>query len=392
MRNARGLRRSILLALSLLSGCAASNVPPRGAASDAAAPALHVGAAGAFLTGRFAATQNDMGFASDEFLRALGKDPASATLRQQAFLTTLLDGRPEAVRLARQQPDNPAALLLLGGNAVAAGNWDAAESRFAALPKQGLTQLLQPLLVAWSQQGQGHTDTAIATLQPYIEGQRFRAVYALHAAAIADLANRTAEAARLYRTAETEFGGPNLELSRLLASWHARQGHSTEAAQAIRALVEGSPDLAIAQSAMLAHVGQREIRRPADGIAEAYLALAFALHAQDANEFAAVLVRLALDLRSDFTAARLLSAELAEAGNHPGLALAALSPVGPDDPLFPVVQLRRTVLYDKMGNTEEALRVLDEMARSYPSRPEPLVVKGDILRSKRRFSDAVTAY
>jgi tetratricopeptide (TPR) repeat protein len=392
MQNARSLRRSILLALSLLSGCAAANVPPGGGASDKSTGGVHVGAAGAFLTGRFAATENDMGFASDQFLRALAKDPSNVTLRQQAFLTTLLDGRPEALRLARQQPDNPAALLLLGDHAAANGNWEAAESHYAALPKQGLTQLLQPLLVAWAQEGAGHTDAALGTLQPFIQGQRFRAVYALHAAAIADLGNRTADAARLYRTAETEFGGENLPLARLLASWEARQGHANEAQQTIRSLIETNPNLAISGPALLARVAQRDIRRPTDGIAEAYLALASALHAQDANEFAAVLVRLALDIRPEFTAARLLDADIKDGGKHPALALEILAPVGADDPLIAVVELRRAATYDRMGNTEEALRILDDMTRSYPSRPEPLELKGDILRSKRRFADAVTAY
>ena len=67
------------------------------------------------------------------------------------------------------------------------------------LPRQGLTQLLQPLLVAWAQQGDGRTDAALATLRPFLDGQRFRGVYALHAALIADQAGRTAEAAKLYR-------------------------------------------------------------------------------------------------------------------------------------------------------------------------------------------------
>ena len=72
-----------------------------------------------------------------------------------------------------------------------------------------MTQLLQPLLVAWAQQGAGRTDAALATLRPFVEGQRSRCVYALHGALIADLAGRTAEAARLYRVAQAEYGAPD---------------------------------------------------------------------------------------------------------------------------------------------------------------------------------------
>ncbi len=48
--------------------------------------------------------------------------------------------------------------------------------------------MLRPLLVAWAQQGAGRTDAALGTLAPLVEGERFRGVYALHAAMIADLA------------------------------------------------------------------------------------------------------------------------------------------------------------------------------------------------------------
>jgi tetratricopeptide (TPR) repeat protein len=393
MQHARALRRSILLALSLLSGCAAANVSSRAAGGpDGRAAGGYQGTSGEYLSGRFAATQNDMGYAADQFLKALAADPSNETLSQQAFIATLLVGRPEALRLARQQPNNPAAQLLLGDTAAANGNWDAAESRFASLPRQGLTQVLQPLVVAWAQQGAGNTDAALATLQPYVEGQRLRAIYALHAALIADLGNRPAQAAKLYSTARSEFGGTNLQLARMLASWQARQGHPTEAQDTIRALIDASPDLAIAAPALEARVGQREVKRATDGIAEAYLALAAALHAQDANDFAIVLLRLALDLRPDFTAARLLYADIGDGRKHPEAALRILAPVAADDPLIAVVRLRRAALTEQMGNTEDALSMLDQIGHDYPMRPEPLVMKGDILRGKRRFADAVTAY
>jgi tetratricopeptide (TPR) repeat protein len=393
MQYRRPLRRSVFLVLSLLSACAAAdgdsvNVTDSRHASDDA----RFGAAGAFLAGRFAATQSDLNFAADEFLKALAVEPHDAELQQQAFLATLMVGRPEAVKLAKEQPTNQAAGLLLGDDEAARGNWEAAESRFAALPRQGLTQVLQPLLIAWAQAGGGHTDAALATLKPYVEGPRLRGIYALHAAMIADLGNRPADATRLYHIAQTEFGGMNLELARTLASWQARQGNLAEARQTIAALVDASSDLAIASPALQKAVATRQVSKPTDGIAEAYLALAAALHAQDANDFAIVLLRLAIDLRPDFTPARMLAADIMDGGKHPQVALRMLAPVEADDPLIAVVRLRRASLAERMGNTDEALRELDQLAHDYPDRPEPLAIKGDILRAKHRNADAVVAY
>lgn len=390
MQHARALRRSVLLALSLLSACAASDIGPLD--STLTPHAIAPGASGAFLTGRFAALQHDMGHAADDFLTALRTDPDNPELQQQAFLSTMLIGRPDAVALARTQPNNPAAQLLLGDAEARDGKWANAEARYAALPRQGLTQVLQPLLVAWSQQGQGHTDAALATLRPFVEGPRLQGLYALHAAMIADLGLRVAEAARLYRIAQIEFGGMNLELARTLASWQARQGHAAEAAQTLEALAESNDELAIAGPAVAADAANRQIRKPTDGIAEAYLALAAALRAQDASDFAVVLLRLSLDMRPDLTAARLLMADIVDGGKRPDAALAVLRPVAADDPLIGVVLLRRAALTDRMGQTEDAIRMLEQIAREYPTRPEPLAMQGDILRTKRRFPDAVEAY
>ena len=166
------------------------------------------GCLGAFMDGQFAMSQADPTTAANRFLRALAADPANPELTQQAFVACALSGRPEAVQLARQLPDNQAAQLLLGDTEARAGNWAAAEQRFRALPRQGLTQLLQPLLVAWAQPGAGHTDAAMTTLRPLIDGQRFRGVYALHAAMIARSGRSTRRGGRhYYALAQTEFPG-----------------------------------------------------------------------------------------------------------------------------------------------------------------------------------------
>ena len=387
------LRRFVLVTLSLLSACAAADRSSRADTGQPAHPRMPVtGVASAYLSGRFAAMQNDLEYASDQFLRALAADPDNPDLQQQAFLTTLLAGRPEALRLARLQPQNQAAQLLLADTDAADGNWDQAEALYAALPRQGLTQVLQPLLVAWAQQGGGHTDTALATLHPFVEGSRFRAIYALHAAMIADLAKRNAEAARLFRLAQTDIGGPNLELARVVASWQSRQGFPADAAQTLSALADADADFAIALPALQASAGAVQIHRATDGIAEAYLALAAALSTQDASDFSVVLVQLALDLRPDLTPARLLAADIMESHKQTAAALRVLAPVAADDPLAAVVRLRRAGLLDQQGATEEALHLLDGLIHDFPDRPEPLAMQGDILRNEHRFADSVAAY
>ncbi len=297
------------------------------------------------------------------------------------MLAALLAGRPEAVRLAREDQSGVAAQLLLAGQDAKAGRWNQAEQRFAKLPRQGFTQPLQPLLVAWAQFGGGHTDAALATLRPFLDGDPGqRAIYAFQAGLIADLAGRTAEAGRLYRLAQEGFRLPFLDLSRAVASWQARNGNLAEARQTLAALAQSGTNLAIAVPRLQGDPSIRPVQRATDGLAESYLMLAAVLRQQDANDFAAVLLRLALDLRPDLTMARLLASEVLGVGKEVSASLTVLAPVREADPLWPLVELRRAELQDRAGNTDEALQILTRLENAYPGRPEPWAEHGAILR------------
>ncbi len=389
MQHCRSLRRTVLLAFSLLSACAAADPAAPSAGASNFPP--H-GTAAAFLTARYAARQNDLDFAAEQFIRALDGDPDNPELQQQAFLAALMAGRPDAVRLAAPLRDNQAASLLLADNDAKAGRWDEAERRFAAIPRTGLMQILQPLTVAWSQAGEARFDEALATLRPYIDAPRMRAVFSLQGALIADLGHRDAEAARLYRVAQADFPGSNLQLGRMLASWQARQGQTAEAQATLSAMIDGSPDLMMARPALEAAIAQPQIRSATDGLAESYLTLAAALHAQDANEFAAVMLRLALDLRPGLTPARMLSAELLDAQHHPDAALAMLAPVAVNDPLSAVVRMRQVLLTQHAGDDAGAMRLVDKLEQDFPQRADPPALKGDLLRTTRHYAEAVPAY
>ena len=99
--------------------------------------------------------------------------------------------------------------------------------------------------------------------------------------------------------------------------------------------------MAIALPALIAASMTAGRCRALDGIAETYLALAATLRQQDAGDFAMILLRLALDLRPDFTPARLLAADIMDSGRHLDNALQMLATVGNDDPLIAVVRLQR---------------------------------------------------
>ena len=392
--------RLVLLTAALLSACAAGGVPHGGAAAGrerVPRPVTSQPAAGAFghyLVGRFAMTQTDTKTAADSLLAALRADPDQPEVLNRAFLATLLDGRPEAVRLARRLGDNPAANLLLAGVDVQAGRWDRAEQRLRGLGRSGPVQVLQPALLAWVQLGRGQPDQALATLRPLVEANRLRALNALHAALIADIAARPREAERFARQAVADQPQPPWRLAVLAAGVLNRAGRGPEAQRLLDGVLASGDDAALAATEMARRqaLAARGVASPADGMAEAYTALASALRGQGSNDFALVLAQLALRLRPGFAAAQVLVADTLADQNHGEQALAALDQVAADDPLAPVVGLRRAALLDKLDRTDEAVALLRQIAAGNPGMPQPAARLGDLLRRRDRFPEAVQAY
>ncbi len=210
---------------------------------------------------------------------------------------------------------------------------------------------------------------------------------------IADLAGRTADAARYYRLADTEGGPHSLRLAR--DSRPASRPDRAAQADALRTLgaaADATPVLRIALPAVAADLRQPPVASATEGMAEAYLDLAAALQQDNQNQFAMVLVRLSLLLRPDFTAARILAADMLETDGHPDRALDMLAAMGADDPLSAMVLLRRADLEGRLGQDTAALNHLHDLALAYPDSSLPDAEAGDILRVKGDYPAAAAAY
>jgi tetratricopeptide (TPR) repeat protein len=390
-------RRGLLLAAALLSACGAAGSPapastPQLTAATAQEPS---GVFGAYLAGRFAQSETDTSAAADRLLDALRREPDQPEIVSRAFVASVLDGRADALSLARRLPDNQAAALLLIGAEAQAGRWDRAEQRVRALPRQGPSALLQPMLLAWTLQGKGQTDQAVAVLRPLAESGRLRGIHALHLALILDLAGRNRDAERYARMALAETPDISLRLLVLAGGILARNGKEPDALRLLEGLGRGLGDFGIVatnEAARRALLAGRGVASPVEGMAEAELALAAALRGQGGGEAGLLLARLSLRLRPNFPPTLLLIAEAYAEDRHYEAAIAILDQVPAGDPLARVAALRRAAMLDRMDRSEEAEAALRALARAAPEAPQPHGRLGDILRQRGRFADAAAAY
>lgn len=388
MRFIRHAPRAVLLTLSLLSACAAADPT---ASADRVPPTSS--GYGEFLSGRFALNHGDFDAAAADLLRALAVTPDDRELLSQAFLACVNAGRPEAVTLARRLPTNQIAQMVLANDAAKSGDWARAVSIFRALPRDGVMQLLQPLLLAWASQGAGATDQALATLRPLLDHPRFRSVAVLHAGMIADLAGRTRDAAIYFQQAESDSTALTARAATIIASWHARQGDQASAQRALTRMAASVPEMEIAVPGLVASLGRRPVARAMEGLSEIYGTFAGGLRSRETMEFSTTLSRLALDTRPESGFAHLLAADIQATAKHLDVALRLLEQgMRSGDPIDPVVRMRHAATLQRLDRTDEAIREVERIGRDYPNSSLPDQELGDLLRIRHRFAEAIAAY
>lgn len=378
----------------LLSACAAGPRFETAATMLPPDPAL-----GAFLAAHYAGTVNNPSKAAYYYARALRADPTSQALREDGFLAGLLAGSPEAADIAPLLPDNSLAQLYMANEAITDGDYAQAIKLFKTLPNDQLANLIAPLLLAWTEFGQGQEHAALDLLRPSFNNGPFGAVYLLNAALIADAAGDRLRAAQLY--SQIPAVSPNLRLAQILSSWYARQGQSAEADAVLDALVAAHPDLEIALPQLRQQMHAPVIATPAQGVAEAYLTLAAALSEPQALFLRVVFLRLALEVQPDLSPARLILANAQMDNGPPNAppspiqarnALATLAPIQPSDPLYSAAMVQKATLYAMLNETDKAVSLLTQLIASRPNNPGLLAAAGDIRRDANQYAQALPYY
>jgi len=133
----------------------------------------------------------------------------------------------------------------------------------------------------------------------------------------------------------------------------------------------------------------------AAGIADIMFDIGGILGAAQGNEradLALIFELLAVELKPDFDFAWLMIAGLQEQFGQIPKAVAALNKIGPTSPLYWQARLRAASLDAQGDRLEPALRRLRGLVAERPERLDAALSLADLLRTKERFADAVSAY
>lgn len=387
--------------LALGSVLAAACTPHPGSDAAQAPPKEGAGgrsALGAFLAGRLAQGSGDSRAAAEYYAAALKYDPDNVELLQRAFTLLVTEGRmdeagPLADRLLAFDSDAPIPLLVVGLKDARDGRYAQAETRFAALPKRGVFGFLAPLMSAWAKAGAGQTDLAIEALAPLAAVQGLGPMRAFHAGLISDMAGRDQAAEDNYRLALD--GSLAIRSVEAAGAFFQRSGRPERAKDLYGRYSAEHPDSLLFDGDRLLKAGGTIARPVPDakaGMAEALFDMASLMRQGNALDLAMLFSRLTLTMQPDFALASMNVADILSSQNRFAEANATYRAIPASSPAAEFGRLRIAMNLEEMGQTEPALKELDEIARSRPTSLDALITKGDVLRRKQRFEEAAAAY
>jgi len=364
-------------------------------------PAAPQSALGSYLAASHAQIEHDYGNAARFLDRALDADNGNYDLIRRTLLLRISEGRvADAVPLAQRLVDidghtGIAALVLLEQD-IKAQRYDAAVKNAAAMPRDGALRFSVPLLQAWAEAGRGGAAPALRALDAMGGANGLQPLRDLHAALVYDYADQVSDAAAAYDKLVAGAQPPTWRVAELAGNFYERHGRAADA----RRLYErggGTLGLADVASIGIARIDQgivppRVIASPADGAAEGLFDLAGLLNQRDTADAALIYARLALDLAPNFAIDQLLIGEIRDAEGRPVDALAIYRSIDRQSPFSWMARLRAALELDALDRTDEAIASLKAMAAERQKRPDAVIELGDILRARKRFPEAASAY
>ncbi|NIO38949.1 MAG: tetratricopeptide repeat protein, partial [Burkholderiales bacterium] len=131
---------------------------------------------------------------------------------------------------------------------------------------------------------------------------------------------------------------------------------------------------------------------PEDGLAEVFYGLGEALTGEGGLSMGILYLQMALYLQPDHAFALAALANAYEASRRYEDAIAAYDRIPSGTPLQDSIDIRKAFDLNSLDKVDEAKAILDKLASANPTDLKPLDALGNIMRSRKRFDEAVVYY
>ncbi len=390
------------LCLPVLSGCVDNTGNGKIAAMEAEAqPPTSSSPLGHYLSARLARDQLDSGRAADFYDVALAANPENQALLHQTMVLMLAEGRmEEAIALAKRRiakrSDAAMARLILASEAIKRDDLAAARSHLEETERKNYMALLQPMLLAWVNAGEDRYEDAIKAIEQLRKRKVFAPFQNYHTAMISDFAGHEEPARAAFEATMKGNANRATRVSLNYGGFLSRSGDRDEALKLFGRILEGNPNNPVITRGRetLESGGTMwpPVTTTADGVAEAFLSAGFAISGSRGGETARIYSQLALYLRPDLDAGRMLLAEVLESEQRHEDAIAAYRLVSKDSAYHWNARIRIATNMNQLDRFDETVALLREMAAERPDDTSALITVARVLRSQDRFEETIATY
>ncbi|MFP6747739.1 MAG: tetratricopeptide repeat protein [Alphaproteobacteria bacterium] len=400
-----GGRRAVLLAaatlwLPLLPGCTDGADNGKMAAMRAEAPLLP-SPLGHYLSARLARDEQDLGRAAQFYDVALAADPEHQPLLHQTMVLMLAEGRmAEAIGLAKRRvakrSDAAMARLILTADAIRGNDLAAARHHLLQTKRKNYMSLLQPMLLAWIDAGDDQYEDAIKVLGQLRDRKVFAPFRTYHSALISDFAGHEKAAQKAY---EATLKGNVPRATRVAMNYGgflSRNDQRDKALALFEDILRRNPNNPVILDARGTLQKGDALWPPvstvAEGVAEAFLSAGFAISGSRGGETARIYSRLALYLRPDLDAARMLLADVLESEQRFEEVIEVYEMVPEGSPYYWNARIRIASNMNNLDRVDETVTLLRRMAAERPEDTSALITVARVLRSQDRFEETIATY
>jgi len=354
---------------------------------------------GNYLAARHANTERDSGAAAAYYRAALRHDPKNGELLERAFLSMLAEGDVEeagklAERILQVDKNNRTARLVLGIRALKQKQYPAARQQFAQSIRGPITDLTATLLSAWALYGANDLKGAIEIIDR-LTGPDWYAIFKdLHAGMILDAAGHKKDAGKRLEKAY-KLDPTALRVALAYGNWASRN-NKDEATKVFEAFNKALPRHPLIVEAM------NEIRKggqlppladnPQAGAAEVLYGLGASLGRRGGEDLALVYLQLSLGLVPNHALALLSLGDLYETLKKSPLAIKVYQRVPDKSPLKRNAEIQLALNLDSTDRTDEAKQHLQKLIAEQPNDIDAIMALGNILRSRKTFSECADVY
>jgi Flp pilus assembly protein TadD len=397
----------VFLLLSTQSPAFAQNATMADTVAQGADKKASESFSGNFLSSYYALTQGDTSSARRYLEQMTKDDPTNMELRSRLLLMQITDGdMSEAIETAKtlKSKDGHELIvdLLLAAEQTRAMKYSDALETINKVNVPQFNAVWLPLMREWLSHPEGSAPKAatLKTLFPKQKNPPSFLVY--HVGLLNEFNGYAQESAKLYASSISRIERAPFRAMQAYIQQRAREDDRKALTAFIDKLKQQRPDtleLLVNRYPYLTHLDSPEAlppeflaSNPKEGFAEILFTMASLLYAVDSTQDVVLYLRMALHLRPDFPTAQLMLANVLEVGGHPEKALPIYSQIQPENPLYVATNIRKAYLLDSLKRSDEALALLDKVAKLAPNSLETIVARGDILRTQRKYSEAIAQY